>query len=353
MRRLHNAELYHGANSMGMSVPGSPSALDGMQDPTFPQNDAVDRDLASDIAAERERLFRSVPPVQSRGRSPSPEYFSDLDANAAPVSRRKRPRVDLRLGQRRVRVPDLDRDKVGPVQQEDGGPGPDYYSPPWMDAQQERQRILENHPDYKFLTMVSGFANRPVAEMYDLTGFLGEQRREQFLRRQQEERLRQMRTDVEQMTRRRRRLSAEIDDLKRSLETLRSDVALADSLMSQDGKTAGDLAHDEKFLARLEEKVKLLETLEKQGGIRPRNFHRDNHDLILDAATRERKEMLDERTKLDVRGLGILTEDLLEETPWESEEMQRDTRETGSSDHARGVHAALVRWWLVEFDVDI
>ncbi len=376
MRRLHNAELFHGANSMGLSVPASPSGDpgrfparvstdedDAALDPTFlRQNDAVDSDLALDVDvdvdAEQERLFRSVPPVRSRDRESSPEYFSDLDA--APASRRKKPRVDLRLGQSRVRIPGLGRDEpgLGPIQQEDGGPGPDYYSPQWMDNQQERQQILSEHPDYKFLSLVSGFANRPATEMYDFTGFLGEQRRDQFLRRQQEERLRQTRTDLEQMTRRRRRLAEEIRNLRSSLEDLRSDVALADVLIRGDGETARDLAHDEEFLASLEKRVKFLETVAMQGGTRPGNFHRDNHDTLIDMIVGERQHLLEEHEEHPEirdpagRGLSILAADLIPERSTEDEGLITTT-DRARTVHAEDVHTALVRWWLVEFQVEI
>ena len=75
-------------------------------------------------------------------------------------------------------VPELqEHNRDRPVLRQDGltwdrtGPNKDYRGPfnkDWMDEFELRRKLLEANPDYSFFSLVAGFANSPIEQLYDV-----------------------------------------------------------------------------------------------------------------------------------------------------------------------------------------
>ncbi len=77
--------------------------------------------------------------------------------------------VGVGLGQSSFEVKQL-RDQADDIPREDGtmyDDDPNPFSAKWQDLEFNKQKILENNPDYQFITLLSGFTNTPVVRLYD------------------------------------------------------------------------------------------------------------------------------------------------------------------------------------------
>lgn len=89
-------------------------------------------------------------------------------------------------------------DELENVQRQDGNKwieGPDQkrqkqsagFTPEWLKEEIRRRKIVENNKDYQFITLVAGFANVTTDRLYVIEDPFTRQRREDFIRKQQEE----------------------------------------------------------------------------------------------------------------------------------------------------------------------
>ncbi len=126
--------------------------------------------------AELDKLWDSV----SARRSPDedmtrPSQSSDEERHGDAARKRGWTSIGVKAGETSFEVEELrEREKRRRILPEDGtwveedAPDPsDVFGPEWREEELSRQKILEDDPDYQFLTLVAGASNTQVELLYD------------------------------------------------------------------------------------------------------------------------------------------------------------------------------------------
>jgi hypothetical protein len=156
---------------------------------------------------------------------------------------------------KKPRVPREDG-RPWPPDQEEGEGG--HYEAKWRTEEEERRRILERHPDYQFVTLVAGGANTVVEQLFEEADVLGVFRREQALRTQQRLALEEVRASTKQLQEDVRQLTAESGDVRAQRKRVRTSIADADRLLRSLAHTSDALDDEQRFLAALQDKHKIV-----------------------------------------------------------------------------------------------
>lgn len=152
-------------------------------------NNTLTKDLLSD--SEDEEFAKKVDPV-TKNTEDEIENSEDEPGEWA-ISSDNNNRIDVNLYESTFNVKNVKKyNKKEPIPRQDGvywnktaSDSHKYFDKQWRENEEERIRILNDHPDVKFLKLVAGYANTEVTTLYSIDDEMYNELRGRFLQNQQ------------------------------------------------------------------------------------------------------------------------------------------------------------------------